>query len=85
MRAKIFGAWLYSFEIESWIVSQEKNPCWIFSDFSRSSTWFKSKTAHFYLKLNALNMLSALRLTEAYLTSWAFSDWMRHECIALTM
>ena len=30
----IFGAWLYSFENESWIVvSQEKNQCWIFQRF----------------------------------------------------
>ena len=47
----IFGAWLYSFENESWIVvSQEKILCWIFSDLSLPSTWFKSKTAHFYLQ-----------------------------------
>ena len=62
----IFGAWLYSFENESWIVvSPEKILCWIFSDLSRPSTWFKSKTAYFYLQplFNALNMLSALRLT----------------------
>ena len=46
----IFGAWLYSFENESWnVVSQEKIQCWFFSDLSRPSTWFKSKTAHFYL------------------------------------
>ena len=65
----IFGACLYSFKNESWIVvSQEKNLCWIFNDLSRRSTWFESKTAHFYLQplFNALNMLSALRLT--YLT-----------------
>ena len=65
----IYGAWLYSFENENWIVvSQEKILCWIFSDISRPSTWFKSKTAHFYLQplFNALNMPSALRLT--YLT-----------------
>ena len=39
----------------------------IFSDLSRPSTWFKSKTAHFYLQpvFNALNMLSALRLTHS--------------------
>ena len=39
-----------------------------FSDLSRPSTFIKSKTAHFYLQplFNALNMLSALRLT--YLT-----------------
>ena len=62
----IFGALLYSFENESWIVvSQEKNPCWIFSDLSRPSTWFKSKTVHFYLQplFNALNTPSDLRLT----------------------
>ena len=62
----IFGAWLYSFENESWIVaSQEKILCWIFSDLSRPLAWFKSKTAHFYLQrlFNALNMLNALRLT----------------------
>ena len=45
-----------------------KNLCWIFSDLSRPSTWFKSKTTHFYLQplFNALNMLSAWRF--AYLT-----------------
>ena len=66
IRDNIFGAWLYSFENQSWIVvSQEKIQCWIFSDLGRPSTWFKSLTAHFYLKplFNALNMLSALRLT----------------------
>ena len=77
----IFGAWLYSFENESWIVvSQKKILCRISSDLSRFSTWFKSKTAHFYFQplFNALNMLSALRLT--YLTCcighWS-SDWHR--------
>ena len=36
-----------------------------FQRLSRPSTWFKSKTAQFYLKpfFNALNVLSALRLT----------------------
>ena len=45
-----------------------KNSMLNFSDLSRPLTWFKSKTAHFYLQplFNALNMLSALRLT--YLT-----------------
>ena len=76
----ILGAWLYSFKNESWIVfSQEKNQCWFFSDLSRPSTCFKSKTAHFYLKplFNALNMLSALRLL--YLTCWTMPDWMHRE------
>ena len=79
-RLLIFGAWLYSFETEGWIVvSQEKTQRWIFSDLSRPSTWFKSKTGHFYLKplINALNMLSALRLT--YLTCWTMRDWMHRE------
>ena len=74
MRDKNFGAWLYSFENESWIVvSQEKLRCWNYSNLSRPSAWFKSKTAHFYLKrlFNALNMVSALRLT--YLTCWAMT------------
>ena len=65
----IFGAWLYSFENESWIVvSQEKKNVDFFSDLSRPSICSKSKTAHFYLQplFNALNMLSSLRLT--YLT-----------------
>ena len=65
----IFGAWLYSFENESWIVaSQETIQRWIFNDLSLPSTWFKSKTAQFYLQplFNALNVLSALWLT--YLT-----------------
>ena len=73
----IFGVWLYSFENESWIVvSQEKILCWIFSDLSRPSTWFKSKTAHFYLQpvFNALNMPRALRLTLSNLLCWALSD-----------
>ena len=40
----IFGAWLYSFENEGWIVvSQEIILRWIFSDLSRPSTWFKVK------------------------------------------
>ena len=36
-----------------------------FQRFKSVSSWFKSKTAHFYLQplFNALNMLSALRLT----------------------
>ena len=78
----IFGAWLYSFENESWIVvSQEKILCWIFSDWSRPSTWFKSKTAHFYLKplFNALNMLSGLRLAYFNLLFWALSDWIHRD------
>ena len=65
----IFGAWLWSFENESWIVvSQEKILWWIISDLRRPLTWFKSKFAHLYLQplFNALHMLSALRL--AYLT-----------------
>ena len=48
-----------------------------YSDLSRSSTGFKSKTAHFYLQplFNALNMLSALRLIDIFnLLCWALSD-----------
>ena len=47
-----------------------------FHRFKLASTWFKSKTAYFYLQtlFNALNMLSALRLTLFNLLYWAMSD-----------
>ena len=46
----IFGAWLYSFENES----SGKILYWILSDLSRSSTWFKSKTAHLIYNLYSM-------------------------------
>ena len=89
MRDNIFCAWLYSFETkELWIVaSEEKIQCWTFSDLSRPSTWFKSKTAYFLLltSLQGFENAECIAIDIFNLLWWAMSEVNAPARGALTM